>query len=166
MGKKYFCGIFGVAILLAFDQWTKHLAALFLKGKENYHIIKDVFELEYLENHGAAFGILQNQRILLLAVTLLIFVALCIVYYRIPNRKRFLPMHAAAILIASGAIGNMLDRFIKGYVVDFFSFSLINFPIFNVADCFVVVGTISAMLLVLFYYKEEELQEIWESRKA
>ena len=161
MVKKYRGGGMGVLLFSLFDQWTKQLAASSLKDKANYTILHDIFELEYLENHGAAFGILQNQRWLLLMITLLIFIVLCIVYYRIPAGKHFLPLRFVTLLIGAGAVGNMVDRFVKGYVVDFFYFSLIDFPIFNVADCYVVVGVCLACLLILFYYKDEELETLW-----
>ena len=61
------------------------------------------------------------------------------------------------MLICSGAIGNMIDRVSRGYVVDFFYFKLINFPIFNVADCYVTVAAFLLIVLIFFYYKEEEL---------
>lgn len=161
MIKKYLGGGLGVLLLILFDQWTKQMAASSLKDKANFTILHNVFELEYLENRGAAFGILQNQRWPLLLLTLLIFVVLCIVYYRIPTGRRFLPLQLVTLLIGAGAVGNMIDRFIKGYVVDFFYFSLIDFPVFNVADCYVVVGVCLACLLTLFYYKEEELEALW-----
>lgn len=165
MVKKYLGGGIGVLLLILFDQWTKHMAASSLKDKANYTIINKVFELEYLENHGAAFGILQNQRWFLLIITAIIFILLCIVFYRVPVTKRFLPLHFVIVLIGAGAVGNMIDRFVKGYVVDFFYFSLIEFPIFNVADCYVVLGVCVAFLLTLFYYKEEEFALLWGADK-
>lgn len=165
MIKKYLGGGLGLLILLFFDQWTKHMASVSLKGKPNYILIKNVFELEYLENRGAAFGILQNQRWLLLGITLIIFGILCALYHRIPAEKKFFPLHAVLVMIGAGAIGNMIDRFLNGYVVDFFYFSYIDFPVFNVADCYVVVGVIISALLILFRYSEEELEGIWEKGK-
>ena len=111
---------------------------------------------ECFENRGAAFGILQNQRVLLLIVTLIIFGGLCYFYCKMGSGRKWRPLQSAIVLIAAGAIGNMIDRFARGYVVDFFYFSLIHFPVFNVADCYVVVGAVIALLLLLFYYKEED----------
>ncbi|MCH5268122.1 MAG: signal peptidase II [Lachnospiraceae bacterium] len=165
MVKKYIVGSLGMLILLFFDQWTKHIASISLKGKPNFVIIKKIFELEYLENRGAAFGILQNQRLLLLGITLLIFGILCVVYYRIPAKKEYIPLQAVFVVIGAGAIGNMFDRFLNGYVVDFFYVSCIDFPIFNVADCYVVVGVFVLAYLILFRYSEEELDSIWGKQK-
>lgn len=77
-------------------------------------------------------------------------------YCKMGSGRKWRPLQSAIVLIAAGAIGNMIDRFARGYVVDFFYFSLIHFPVFNVADCYVVVGAVIALLLLLFYYKEED----------
>ena len=130
------------AIIL--DQWTKHLAVTKLQGKTPFILINKVFQLCYLENRGAAFGLLQNQRIFFLICAL---VRICI------------------IGICAGAIGNMIDRIYLGYVVDFFYFNLIDFPIFNVADIYVTVSTIVLVILILFYYQEDEFEELFHRRK-
>lgn len=154
--KNYFAGIAGLLLLLGFDQLTKRLAVMYLKGKKAFPLIQNVFELEYLENHGAAFGMLQNQRIFLLLFTVAILVILIVLYSRMPFEKRYMPLRFAGVLIGAGAIGNMLDRIFLGYVVDFLYFKWINFPVFNVADCYVVVAAFFLFLLVCFYYKDED----------
>lgn len=154
--KKYITGIFGVLILVGLDQLTKYLAICHLKNSGGMEILPGIFRLEYLENHGAAFGILQGQRIILLLFTIIIFLALASLYYKIPANSRYLPMQAVLILLLSGAVGNMIDRMIRRYVVDFLYFSLIDFPIFNVADCYVVIGVALAIILLFFYYQEED----------
>lgn len=147
-----------VLVLVVLDQWTKYLAAAYLKGNAPKEIIKNVFELSYLENRGAAFGIFQNQRWAFLILTLIIMTALVLLYRRLPYGKRFLPMKICLVIIFSGALGNMIDRVLHGYVIDFFYFKLINFPVFNVADIYVTVAAFAAMLLFLFFYEEEEFQ--------
>lgn len=154
--KKNILGIFSVFLLVGLDQLTKNLAILHLKDTDGLNILPGIFRLEYLENHGAAFGILQDQRIPLLMVTALIFLILAGVYYKLPRRSRYIPLQIVLILLVSGAVGNMMDRIMYGYVVDFLYFSLIDFPIFNVADCYVVIGVIVAILLVFFFYQEED----------
>lgn len=154
--KKYFTGIIGVILLVAIDQLTKYQALHQLKNTAGIDIFPGVFRLEYLENHGAAFGILQGQRMILLIVTILISVLLSYLYYRLPRKNRYIPMQVVLILLVSGAIGNMIDRIGRTFVIDFFYFNLIDFPIFNVADCYVVVGVTLAMLCILFYYREED----------
>lgn len=161
MTKKYYLlGLFGMIAGILIDQCTKMLAVAHLKGQEAFLIIPHVFELQYLENHGAAFGILQNKRGFLLIITICILAAVMFLYRKIPAKKRFLPLHIVMILIAAGAIGNMIDRMVHGYVVDFLYFSCIQFPIFNIADCYVVIAAIIAVILIGFYYKEEDLDQI------
>lgn len=157
-------GLFALLFLLGVDQVTKYLAALYLKDGKALSLISGVFELRYLENYGAAFGVLQNQRLFLLVVTFAVLLIICFFYWKIPLEKRYLPMRYTVICIAAGAVGNMIDRFLYGYVIDFFYFRLIDFPIFNVADCYVVIAAFTAVVLISFYYKEEELT-FWKREK-
>lgn len=157
---------FLLAILLIFlDRLTKYLAIVKLKGQESIVILKNVFELTYLENFGSAFGMFQNKKIFLLAIGILFMAIVIWVMVRIPNTGRFLPFHLCVTGILAGGIGNMIDRFQYGYVVDFFSFVLIHFPIFNVADSYIVVSIFFLLALFLFYYKEEELDFLSFKRK-
>ena len=80
---------------------------------------------------------------------------------RLPEVKRLLPLKACIVAIAAGAIGNMIDRVRLGYVIDFFYFELIDFPIFNVADIYVTVAAFALVLLILFYYKEDEIDSFF-----
>ena len=162
--KKTFWGFLILLALLVGDQVTKYLAVIHLKDADALLLIPGVFELRYLENYGAAFGVLQNQRILLLMVTAGVLMVVCFFYWKIPLSKRYFPMRCVVVFIAAGAVGNMIDRLFYGYVIDFFYFSLIDFPIFNVADCYVVVAAFFAAFLVVFYYKEEELT-FWKREK-
>ena len=139
-----------------FDQLTKYIAALKLKGQPPYILIDGIFELRYLENRGAAFGMMQDMRVVLAAGALLVCGAVIYLYLRMPENRRYLPLRICAVLLCAGAVGNMIDRVRLGYVIDFFYFRLIDFPIFNVADCYVVAACIVFALLVLFYYREED----------
>ena len=78
------------------------------------------------------------------------------VLLKAPNKKRYIPLHLLLIVIAAGAVGNMIDRLRLNYVVDFIYFSLINFPVFNVADIYVTLATAFLAIPVLFRYKEED----------
>lgn len=147
------------------DQWSKHMAVLHLKGQEALDLIPGVFQLTYLENHGAAFGMLQGQQLFFFLSTILILGVVVLFYIKAPFSKKFIPLRICAVMIASGAVGNFLDRIRLNYVVDFFYVELIDFPVFNVADIFVTVSTIMLIILILFYYKEEDLGEIFHSRK-
>lgn len=160
--NKLGAGIF-VFLLVCLDQWTKYLAVLHLKGVSPIVIIEQVFELFYLENRGAAFGIFQNQRWIFLILTTLTMFGLIWFYRRIPVKKRYLPFRICVIASFAGAVGNMIDRIKNGYVVDFLYFKLIDFPVFNMADIYVTVSVICALCLSFFYYKEEEMQD-WISK--
>lgn len=150
-------GILAVAVLIALDQWTKYLAVLHLKGQSPIVLWEGVFEFHYLENRGAAFGILQGQKGVFLACTVLILFLIAFFYTRMPAKKRYSLLRAVGVLLAAGAVGNLIDRMSHSYVVDFLYFKLIDFPVFNVADCYVTVGAVLMAVLILFVYKEEEL---------
>lgn len=100
----------------------------------------------YVENRGAAFGILQNKRIFFLILT--IAVVFYLLYYFIRNLKSNPKLlNIALSLIVSGALGNFYDRLFHGFVVDFIEFSFFDFPVFNIADILVTTGSI---LLIIF----------------
>ncbi len=145
-----------IIILVAFDQFTKYLACLHLQDKPAIKLIDGVLELNFLKNRGAAFGLLQNQKIFFIFVAVLILFVIAYVLFKMPDEKKYIILHVLLVMIASGAIGNMIDRFRQDYVVDFIYFVLINFPIFNVADIYVTVSTFLFVILFLFYYKEED----------
>lgn len=153
-----------IIILILADQLTKLWALAELRGSEGISVITGIFELQYLENRGAAFGILQNHKVLFLLITVLAAVLLTYIYARIPDDKKYIPLRICYVLLMAGAFGNMIDRAFRGYVVDFFYFKLIDFPIFNVADIYVTVTMVLLMGLILFYYKEEDLEFL--SRKG
>lgn len=160
MNKKTRYNLIGAAlalVLIGLDQWTKVLAVKHLMGQEPMVIWNGVFELHYLENRGAAFGILQGQKVVFLICTAAVLAILAFYYNRMPAEKRYLPMRIVGILLGAGAVGNLIDRMTQSYVVDFLYFKLIDFPIFNVADCYVTVGAILLAILILFVYKDEEL---------
>ena len=161
----YIMALVSIVVLVLLDQITKHLVVLHLKDRSAYVLIKDVFQLEYLENRGAAFGVLQNQRIFFYISVLLITIAVIWFYHKVPIEHKYLPLRICIIGICAGAIGNMIDRIYLGYVVDFFYFNLIDFPIFNVADIYVTVSTIVLVILILFYYQEDEFEELFHRRK-
>ncbi len=149
-----------ICALVAVDQYTKYLAVVHLKDKPAYVLINGVLELNYLENKGAAFGMLQNQKAFFIFVAVVILSVICYVIYKIPDNKKYRILHILLSLIAAGAIGNMIDRIRLNYVVDFIYFVLINFPIFNVADMYVTISTAVLVILLLFVYKESDLNFI------
>ena len=122
------------AVLLVLDQFTMHLAVVHLKNQPANVIIDGVLELQYLENRGSAFGMLQNQKVFILFVGIVFLAVLLFFLFKLPEQKKFRIVHVLLAVIVAGGIGNMIDRFRLDYVVDFISFVLINYPIFNVAD--------------------------------
>ena len=107
----------------------------------------------YLENRGAAFGILQDKRIFFLIITLVI---VCYLLYHFYNTYKTNPkiLNISLALIISGALGNFYDRFVNGFVVDFIEFSFFNFPVFNVADIFVTVGCALMIIYIIFIHED------------
>ncbi len=147
----------GTGLLAALDQWTKRLAVLALRGKEPFVLWEGVFEFYYSENRGAAFGMLQGWQGLFSLVSIAVFVVVAYAVWRLPSTKRYVPLGSCLTLIAAGGAGNMIDRAVQGYVVDFLYFKLIDFPIFNVADCYVTVSTAVLLFLFLRVYTDQEL---------
>ena len=175
-----------IVMLVVLDQLTKFLAVIKLKNSIPFVLIDGVFELKYLENQSAAFGFdivslfqrifkikyfienpdafLRTKMIFFVVVTIAVVVLLVILYKRIPSTKRFFWMNIMLIFFIAGAIGNLIDRIVNNYVVDFFYFKLINFPIFNVADIYVTVAAFAFIVLGIFYYKEEDFEVIFPKR--
>lgn len=157
----YIIGIIAVILGVALDQYTKHLAITHLKGNP-ISLIEGVFELRYLENRGAAFGFFQNQQMFFLIIGSITLLVITYLYVRMPQTKRFRLLRICMVSITAGAIGNMIDRARYQYVVDFLYFELIDFPIFNVADIFATVATFGLVILLLFYYKEDDIDELFQ----
>ncbi len=134
--------IYSAVILLGIflDQLTKWLAVKFLKPIHDFPLIKDVLHLTYFENDGAAFGMFSepDQRWIFMTVSTVAIVAI-LLYIYLGHAENMLYGISLA-MIASGGIGNMIDRIALGTVVDFINFELIDFAIFNGADSFVCVG--------------------------
>ena len=152
------------AVLVFLDQVTKYLAAMHLAvehGGTDIVLWKDVFRLQYLENRGAAFGIMQGQKVILVVVTCVVAFLLCWIFIRLPMDKRFHVLRCLITFVLAGAVGNFIDRMRFSYVVDFFYFELIDFPIFNVADIYVTCSVILFVIFFLFYYKDEDFERIW-----
>lgn len=155
-GIFIFLDILFFILLVILDQITKNMAVLHLKDKPAFIIWDGVFELHYLENRGAAFGMLQNQKILFIAIAVVILIAIGYILVKMPRNKHYAALEILLVLIASGAVGNMIDRVQYNYVVDFFYFKLIDFPIFNVADIYVSVSCVLLAVLVIFLYKDND----------
>lgn len=186
-GKKYTIFSFiAVVLLVVVDQITKLLAVLFLKGKAPFEIIPGVFELKYLENQSAAFGMdpisllhkifsfdifnknpelfLQCKMAFFILFTIIILILFFIIFIKTPRCKRYSYIDYVLIFISAGAIGNFIDRISHQYVIDFLYFKLIDFPIFNVADIYVTCSAFVILFLGIFYYKDEDMDIIFPSK--
>ena len=160
--KEYLLYIAIIVGGIVIDQLTKLLAVKFLMGKPAVNIIGDFLQLDYAENEGMAFGMMENSRWIFMSVsTVAILIMLGYIFLMKNQPVSYL---ASVALIASGGIGNMIDRVALGYVVDFVRVKY--FAIFNGADSFVCIG---AGLLVLFMtidvYKEAKALKEEKAKK-
>lgn len=142
-------------ILLCIDQISKLLVVNLLTKTDSITIIKNFFYLTYINNDGAAFSILVGKRIFLILIAVLVIVML-IRYIKKNNIQNKLELVSLALIIG-GSLGNLMDRVVRGYVIDFLDFKLFNynFPIFNLADTFIVIGVF--LLLLKEIRKENNL---------
>ena len=141
-----------VAIILI-DQFSKWLVITRLKEIGTIPVIENVFHLHYLENRGAAFGLLQNQRLFFLMITLAITAGILWYLYRYPQTNKLLTL--SLCLISGGAVGNFIDRAAYGYVVDFLDFQI--WPVFNIADSAIVIGQ---GLLIYYILKDFQAEKM------
>lgn len=143
-----------IILLTAADQITKLLTIKLIKPQGNIEILKNFLDFSYVENRGAAFGIMQNSRWIFIAITLIVSAGIVYILFFKKNESRI--FKTSLILILSGALGNLIDRIFRGYVVDMIEVTFINYPVFNFADCCVVIGAILFCIYILFVYKETE----------
>lgn len=144
-------------ILVGLDQWTKWFFFVNQDKFSHFEVIKDFFYLTYVENRGAAFGMMQNFRWGFLIITPVVLVFLII--YFIKNRNTLL--RTALAFFIAGAVGNFIDRLFRGFVVDFLDFYPFgyDFPVFNAADIFVNIGAALLIIYLIFIYKEPEKEK-------
>lgn len=162
---KYFFLCLLTVILTMLDQLSKYLVVNKLDLNKTYSIVKYVFSFEYLENKGIAFGMLSGKMVLI--NIFVIIISLFIIYFVVileksinKNNKLFAKFTFLQIIcsfLVAGALGNIIDRLRLGYVVDFIKFDFINFPTFNVADCYVTVSVVLLFIMIMFFVSEEEL---------
>lgn len=156
-----------IAVTVFLDQLTKYLTVLHLKPIDTLPIIEDVLHLTYVENTGAAFGMMKDARwVFMVTSTVAIIGILGYMIHRTYIKKEKMPwMEALSLsLIVGGGIGNMIDRTMLGYVVDMIDCRFINFAVFNVADSFVCIGAglmiLYLMILTVREYKAEKAAKL------
>ena len=156
--RKWGMDLLVILLGVLLDQMTKYLAVVYLKGQEAISLIPGVLELRYLENRGAAFGILQGGKVIFLIITPIVLLVAAYVLVRMPDGGKYGILHFLLDCIIIGAVGNLIDRIRLDYVVDFIYIRLNDFPIFNVADMFVSIATVVGAVLLLFghSYRDED----------
>lgn len=155
--------IFVLALII--DRATKQLAMSMLVGKDAVNVIGEVFQFVYTENAGAAFGIMQNQRIIFYIITALVVALIVYFVVKMPTDSHYTSLGVVLSFVLAGAIGNLIDRVIHHFVVDFIYFSPIDFPVFNVADIYVTLGCIAFVILVIFVYKDHDFDFLDPKKK-
>lgn len=164
MMRQWLKTIAGLFILVFLDQMTKIWALGVLRGSEPIPVISGVLEFRYVENRGAAFGIMQNRQWFFVLITVVVLGVLLWMLPKIPRDSHYCGLRICLYFIGAGAVGNMIDRILRKYVVDFIYFRLIDFPVFNVADIYVTVAAVLLIVLVVFYYKDEDFDKIFSKR--
>lgn len=151
----YIIAVIFAVLMIGVDQLSKYLIEQNIALYESIPVIDKVLNFTYIRNEGAVFGILQDMRWLLISLTAIILVVCLGLVIKKAFKSRM--MNWAIMIILAGGIGNMIDRIFRGYVVDFIDVQFVDFYIFNIADCCVVVGVV----LIFLYFISDT---IWEYR--
>ena len=153
--------IFAIIIgAVALDQLTKWLTVIYLDYRESFPLWKDVLHFTHERNEGAAFSMLSDQRWVFMTFSTVAIIGLLIYLIFFRPKSKFVQVTLA--MIVGGGIGNMIDRIWLGYVIDFIDFTLINFAVFNIADCFITVGAFALMGYLLL----DMMREMKQPKKA
>jgi len=158
-----------IAVLVAFDQFTKYLITANFELNETRVLIDGVLRFRYIENIGMAWSMLEGKQLLFAIITPIVIFFLGKTFICLPEDKKYNYIRSLCVLIISGAIGNFIDRvwggeeLFTGGVVDFIDFYIINFPVFNVADIYVTCSEIMLIILLIKYYKDEDFKIIISS---
>ena len=141
-----------LAVMIVGDQALKAWTVTSLELGQSAPFLPGLMQLTRVHNYGAAWSSLSGKTALLLAVTVIMMLAMLVLLIRRIVRH---PLGVAAcLLILGGGIGNMIDRFRLGFVVDMFDLTIFEYPVFNLADCFVVVGAILGAVYYLWFYEK------------
>jgi len=161
-------------VLLIVDQYTKFLTVKYLEHGESKEFIKGFLRFTYVRNKGASFGMLQGQRLYFIIITSILLPIMVFLYLKISvimnickekiKSWHFIIVNISLMLLIIGSVGNFIDRIRLAYVIDFLDVQFIDFPVFNMADCYITVGTIG-LLIMLLIMNESEIDYILKSRK-
>ena len=152
-------------LLVAIDQFTKRLIMVNIPVTGDISVIDHVLKIVFVQNTGAAWGIFKNSTVFLAVFSCLVMAFMVFFFFRLDWKvKKHRPLMFICVLVTSGAFGNLLDRLLLKYVVDFIYIELINFPVFNIADCYITIPMIVLAFLLIFYYKDEDFNKIWPKK--
>ncbi|MCR5215822.1 MAG: signal peptidase II [Lachnospiraceae bacterium] len=158
-------GLCSVTLLILLDQWTK----IWMFSHHELHDLMDVlpgvFGFYNLKNYGSAFGMLQGARLFFIPFTILVMGFCVWAFIKTPKTTHYIPVLCSMILLVAGAIGNLIDRILFGFVRDFIYFYMIDFPVFNVADMYVVISVFLFIILLFTVNKDEKDFDYLKSKK-
>ena len=137
---------FIIILITIFDQLTKYLVNIHIKDSAAIQVIPGFISFRYHENKGAAWGMLADQRWVFMVISTIAIIAIITYLIFSKNKNDSKIFRISLCFFAGGGIGNMIDRVVLGYVIDFLRFDFIVFPIFNVADSFITIG--AALMIV------------------
>lgn len=171
---KYIKFILCSLVLVIIDQYTKFAVVDKIGKTETHVVIKKLLSFQYVENTGVAFGILSGKSVFIIIFAIIISLIICYLIHQIESailnnkenstinyksfKKKFTFIQIILVFVISGSIGNLIDRIRYGYVVDFLKFEFIDFPVFNVADCYVTISAVVLLVTLIFFIKENELE--------
>lgn len=144
----YILYLLAIIVLISADQFSKLLIVRNMNEGSYIEIIHNFFSIRYVKNYGAGFSIMQNQRVFLIGITVIVTIVLIYLLFKSSNKEAL--NRTCYILAIGGAIGNLIDRINLGYVVDFLDFYIFgyDFPVFNLADSFLTIGAFILLIAI------------------
>lgn len=155
---SYLLAILSFVVLVLIDQFSKYYITTSMELHDSIPVIDGILEIHYIQNRGAAWGLFENQQLLFGCCAVIACIFGVIFFVKCNRANTMKALQICIIAIMAGAIGNFIDRVRFQYVIDFIYFKLIDFPVFNIADCYVTVAFFITIILILFVYKEEQLE--------
>ena len=150
-----------IVVIIGLDQVSKLLVCEYVKPVGSISILSNVLSFTYVENYGAAFGILKSERWFFIIVSLIMILAFMYLLFFKKVKNKWLI--ASSVLLIGGGVGNLIDRIFKGYVIDFISLSFFK-PVCNLVDYFITAGAVCLIMYIVFFYKETEQKEVKEAK--
>ena len=145
-----------IITLLIIDQVAKWLSKSYLQPSSIYGVIQGLLSFTYVENRGAAFGMMKGWKYALIGITFVTIAYLLYLYVKKVRKSTCKLLKVSFILTIAGALGNLIDRIFRGYVIDFIQLDFIDFPVFNVADICICIGVGLLFIYLIFIYKEPD----------